>query len=87
MAFGEAWGYEYIDSCCANRNYLYVDHEVNQQVAGADMSLGTFVLRFYWNDPVSTTAAATIYQTFTVTFTYQCSGDYFTLSGKSEQSF
>ena len=64
-----------------------VDWEVNQTGAGADMSLGVFYLRMWTYDSRSETDVTEVYHPFTVTFTYECQNDYFSLSGVSEQAF
>ena len=51
------------------------------------MSLGTFHMRIKTEDTRSESATPLIYHTFDVNFSYECQSDYFTLSGKSEQSF
>ena len=51
------------------------------------MSLGVFYLRMWTYDPYSETDTTEFYNDFTVTFTYECQNDYFSLSGVSEQAF
>ena len=51
------------------------------------MSLDIYYIRFWTYDPSSETSTTEIFNDFTVTFSYQCNNDYFSLSGVSEQSF
>ena len=70
-----------------SRIVFYVSTEDYSNLDNADIDESLFHIRVVTEDPYSIHSSNPTYQTFDVSFNYQCQDDYFTLSGLSQQSF
>ena len=76
------------DQSSSNSRIVFtVDTEAGTTLDGASVDETLYHMRIVTEDPISVDSSSPVYQTFDVSFNYECQTDHFTLSGVSEQRF